>query len=459
MNHRQRQLFQDSSVWRAIFTMAVPAVINMLVMVLYNMADMFFVAHLHVDTQVGAVSIATPIFTMMMALGSMVGGGGCALIARTLGEKDTRRVSLYSSLCCWGSILFGLIFVVVVLVGRQWILRFLGANKDMWPYADAYLSILALGAPVMIFTTAFNSIVRAEGAVKEGMIGHLSSTITNVILDPVFIIVFRLGVAGAAIATVLGNIVGAIYLIWYVKKKSSSISLSLSLALSAPKEFRKIVSIGLPNGTNSMLTSFASAIANNLMVQHGTLAVAAMAAAGKSTTIITMVQMGICVGVQPLLAYNYGAKNLPRIKETLTKLCILTTATGLAVTLFCLFNSQMIVSLFLKDSDALELGQQIIRLRILTGPFMGLYYIGSNFLQAAGNAPLSMLVSLLHQGIILIPMLFVMNHFFGVFGNVSAHMFADILAMATAVVFALHQYHILQKQLDIQLPEKAERNI
>lgn len=447
MNRKQEQLFQEYTVWRAILTMAVPAVINMLVMVLYNMADMFFVARLHDDAQVGAVSIAMPVFTMMMALGSMIGGGGCALIARTLGEKDTEQVSLYSSLCCWGSILFGVVFAAVTLLGHPILLGFLGANDEMGPYADAYLSVLALGAPVMIFTTAFGNIVRAEGAVKESMLGHLLSTLANIVLDPLFILVFRLGVAGAAVATVLSNILGAAYLIWYIKRKSASFSLSLRLALTDPGAFWKVIAIGLPNGTNSMLTSFASALANNLMVQYGTLAVAAMAAAGKSTTIITMVQMGICVGVQPLLAYNYGAKDLPRIRETLRKLSILTVSTGLAVTLVCLLNSQAIVSLFLKDSRALELGQQIIRLRVLTGPFMGLYYIGSNFLQAAGNVPMSMLVSLLRQGIVLIPMLFVMDRFFGVMGNVGAHMASDMIAMAAAVILAGRQYQILRKRL------------
>lgn len=458
MNRKQERLFQEYTVWRAILTMAVPAVINMLVMILYNMADMFFVARLHDDVQVGAVSIAMPAFTMMMALGSMIGGGGCALIARTLGEHDTDRVSLYSSLCCWGSVLFGIIFAIATLLGRPAILDFLGANEEMRPYAESYLSILVLGAPVMIFTTAFGNIVRAEGAVKESMLGHLLSTLANIALDPIFILVFRLGVAGAAIATVLGNILGAVYLIWYVKRKSSSFSLSLRLALTKPGAFWKIIAIGLPNGTNSALTSLASALANNLMVQYGTLAVAAMAAASKSTTIITMVQMGICVGVQPLLAYNYGAKDLPRVRETLSKLCILTVSTGLAVTMVCLFNSQAIVSLFLKDSRALELGKQIIRLRVLTGPFMGLYYIGSNFLQAAGNAPLSMLVSLLRQGIVLIPMLFIMNHFFGVMGNVSAHMASDMIAMVAAVVLAGKQYHTLQGQLQNKIePSQAAK--
>lgn len=447
MNQKQEKLFKEYTVWRAIFAMAVPAVINILVMVLYNMADMFFVARLHDDAQVAAISIVAPAFTMMMALGSMVGGGGCALIARTMGEGDSSRVSLYSSLCCWGSVLFGVIFAVVVIFGRNTILGFLGANEEMWGYAGTYLSILALGAPVMIFTTAFGNIVRAEGAVKEGMLGNLISTVANVVLDPLFILALPFGVAGAAVATVLGNAAGAAYLLWYVRKKSPGLSLSPRLAASAPLELRHIVAIGLPNGTSSFLSSFASALANNLMVQYGTLAVAAMAAASKSTTIITMVQMGICVGVQPLLAYNYGAKDLPRLREALGKLALLTMSVGLAATLLCFCFSGPIISVFLKRPEALSLGQEIIRIRVLTGPVIGLFYIGSNFLQASGNAPLSMLVSLLRQGIFLTPLLYVMNHFFEVKGNVCAHVGADLLAVIVAVVLTVRQYKKLQRTL------------
>lgn len=344
----------------------------------------------------------------------------------------------------------------MVLIGKNGILVFWGANEEMWSYAGTYLTILSLGAPVMIFTTAFGNIVRAEGAVKEGMLGNLISTVTNVVLDPLFILVLPFGVAGAAVATLLGNAAGAAYLMWYVRKKSSALSLSPRLAASAPLELRHIIVIGLPNGTSSFLTSFASALANNLLVQYGTLAVAAMAAAGKSTTIITMVQMGICVGVQPLLAYNYGARNLPRLRETLGKLAILTMSVGLMATLLCFFFSGPIISVFLKRPEALMLGQEIIRIRVLTGPVIGFFYIGSNFLQASGNAPLSMLVSLLRQGIFLIPLLYVMNHFFEVKGNVCAHVAADLPAVIIAVILTIRQYRKLKSTLQSTETTKRE---
>ena len=417
METKQEQLFRDSNVWTAIFKLAVPAMISMVVMIFYNMADMLFVGQIGDTAQVAAVSIAGPVFTVMMAIGTMLGGGGCVLIARTLGEKDDSKVKLYSSLCCWGSLVFGMIFTVFVL---------------------------AFGAPVMVFTTGFGGIIRAEGAIKEGMIGNLLSTVTNIILDPVFILGLHLGVGGAAIATVIGNAVGAAYLIYYVKKKETNFTLSPVYARRNPWAIRKVLAIGVPNAMNSVLVGFASAFANQLLVQYGTNAVAAMAAAGKSTMVISMIQMGICMGVQPLLAFCYGDKNISRIRETLVKLSVLTIGIGLFVTVLCLINSRGVVALFLKEPEALSLGQEMISLLVLSGPFLGLYYIGSNFLQAAGNAPLATLVSMLRQGIFFIPLLYIMNAAFEVKGNVLAHVIADIATAVAAVILALRQYRILK---------------
>lgn len=444
MTEKQEQIFNGDNVWKAIVTMAVPAMVSMVVMILYNMADMFFVGRTGDTAQVAAVSVVGPVFTIIMAVGSMLGGGGCALIARTLGEQDEESVKLYSSLCCWGGVGIGVLVSAASLLFRTPILRFLGANGDIWSYAETYLIVLALGAPVMIFTSTFNNILRSEGAVKEAMAGNLIATAVNIILDPMFILVLDYGVGGAAFATVLGNLVGGGYLIHYLLTHKTALTLSPSHALKNPVVIGRIVAIGLPNAISSSLAGVANAFANQLLVQYGTVAVAAMAAAGKSTMVISMVQMGLCLGVQPLLAYNYGASNLKRLKELLVKLTGMTVAIGSAITLFCMMNGQWIAALFLKDAAALEFGRRMISLLVISGPFLGLFYIGSNFLQASGNAPLAVIVSLMRQGIFLIPLLYVMNHFLGVTGNIWAHIVADTLAAVMAVLLALRQFRKLE---------------
>lgn len=445
METKQEKLFTESSVWKAIFTLAVPAMVTMLVMIFYNMADMFFVGKTGDMAQVAAVSLVGPVFTVMMAIGSMLGSGGCVLIAKTLGEKDADGVKLYSSLCCWGSIIFGILFTVVVLAVRTPLLGFLGANEDTWEYAKTYLTILAFGAPVMIFAHGFGSVIRAEGAVKEGMLGNMLATVGNVILDPIFILGFGMGVGGAAVATVLGNVIGAVYYIWYVCHAQTNFTLDPSPARKKPLAIGRVLAIGLPNAMSSILTGFASAYANRLLVQYGTTAVAAMAAAGKATMVISMIQMGITMGVQPLLAYTYGARNLPRLKETIRKMAALTIGIGLFVTLLCLFQGKAVVALFLKDEGALSLGQEMIRLLVLSGPVLGLYYIATSFLQASGNAMSATIISVLRQGVFLLPLLYFMNYFFQMKGNILAHVAADYMATAVAIIFAVYQYCKLMK--------------
>ena len=440
MQTRQEKLFEEAPVWKTIFSLAVPAMVTMLVMIFYNMADMFFVGRTGDTAQVAAVSLVGPVFTVMMAIGTMLGGGGCILIARTLGEKDAESVKLYSSLCCWGSIVSGILFAAIVLAIHRPLLGFLGANEDTWDFARRYLAILAVGAPVMIFASGFGSVIRAEGAVREGMIGNLLGTVGNVVLDPIFILVLGMGVSGAAVATVLGNMIAVAYYLWYVCRGRTNFTLSPAYARKNPLAIGKVLAIGLPNAMSNLLTGFASAIANRLLVQYGTDAVAAMAAAGKATMVISMIQMGITLGVQPLLAYTYGAHNVPRLKETIRKLSALTMGIGSAVTLLCLFQGKAVVAVFLKDEAALALGQQMIHLLVLAGPVLGLYYIASGFLQASGNAVLATVVSVLRQGVFLVPLLYGMNYLFQMKGNVMAHVTADYAAAAVAIALAVYRY-------------------
>ncbi len=440
---KQEKIFESSNVWSSIAAMALPAMASMVVMIFYNIADMFFVSFLGDTVQVAAVSVASPALSVIMALGTMLGVGGSSLSARTFGAGEGEQMKIYSSVCCYGGILIGILVCAALLLFRVPLLHFLGANEEMWSYAETYLCIIAAGAPVMIFSMALSFLLRAEGAVKEGMIGNLISTVMNILLDPMFILGLGMGVGGAAVATVLGNAVGAVYLIRYILRHNSGLSLSLKWALKRPAALGAVIALGMPNALSTFLSSFASSFANRLLVQYGTNAVAAMGAAGKATMVIGMIQMGLCMGVQPLMAYHYGARNFKRLRELLTRLTLLTVIIGGTLTMVCLFGSGAIVALFLKEEEARLLGQQMVRLLVISGPFLGLYYIGANFLQAAGNAKLSSIVSVLRQGVFLIPLLYVMNGLFGVTGNIWAHIAADIASAAVSVIVALYHYRRL----------------
>lgn len=431
------ELFRAKSVWNIIARMSVPALVSILVMLLYNMTDMYFVARTGDDVQVAAVSLVMPVFTVLMAVSTMLGNGACTLIAQALGGRDEERARACSSLCIWGCIGFGLAFMLLSFLFCTPLLGFLGANEDMWGYARLYLLVLAAGAPLILLNHSLGSILRGEGAARQGMLGGLVATAANIVLDPIFISGFGLGVGGAAVATVLGNLAGVIYFLLYRKRYPSILTMDIQYAKQNILLLGGLLALGLPNAVSSTLAGFASTFSNRLLVAYGTGAVAAMGAAGKVTMIITMVQMGVCMGVQPLMAYCNGAKDHVRMKETLKKLALLTCILGLSLGVLAFQARESIVGLFLTDNELRALSSHVVSITIFSAPFMGFFYLGMNYLQASGKALLATVVSALRQGVLLIPLLYLMEHLFRLDGPPMAHVAADVCSIFISVACAL----------------------
>lgn len=431
---KNEALFRDKPVWTVIFSLAIPSCITILIMTIYNMADMFFVGMLGDTAQVAAVSIVSPIFSLVMAAATMLGAGGCSVVANAIGAGKKENAKTYSSLCCMASVILGVTCSIVMLSATTPILNLLGANKDIMDSAYTYMRTLAVGVPFMLFSTGFASILRAEGAIKEGLIGNMIGTVLNIVLDPIFIIVIQKGVAGAAIATVIGNVVSSVFYLYFIVRKASVISLNPRDAMKNPLGLFHILAIGLPNGISSVLAGLASTFSNNLLVGYGTDAVAAMAAAGKAVMVITMIHMGICMGVQPLIAYTYGAKNGKRMKEILKKMVLLTFGFGTLTTVICFIAKHALIGLFIKDVSAASIGESLVIYLVLASPFMGIFYLSTNFLQASGKALFATIISALRQGGILLPCLYLMEHFIGFTGIAVAHTIADFSSVIIAAI-------------------------
>ncbi len=438
-------LFRDKPVWKAIFSLAVPSVLTILIMVLYNMADMFFISMLGDDTQMAAIAVVGPVFSLATAAATMLGAGGCAVIARFLGTGERESARTVGSLCVWGAILFGLLFTAFMLLGTNSILQFLGATEDMMGFAGAYMRTLAVGSCLMLFSVVMASVVRAEGMILPGMLSNMAGTVTNIILDPVFILVLNLGVTGAAIATVIGNLAASSLLAFFIRRRSTVLTFSPRPALRKPSLFFHTAAVGLPNGISSVLSGFASTFSNQILNAYGSGVIAAMAAAGRATMVISVVQMGICMGISPLLAYNYGAKNLPRLKEILLKTGILTFGFGLFSTACCFAGRSALIGLFLKDSANAQIGEQMMFWLLAVSPLLGFYYLSSNFLQAAGNAFLAAIISVLRQGALLIPCLYILHALLGLMGVAATHTVSDITSVMIAVILMRIQYRRLKR--------------
>ena len=442
-------LFRDEPIWKAIFYLAIPSVLTILIMVIYNMADMFFIAMLGDDTQVAAIAVVGPVFSLATAVATMLGAGGCAVIANYLGAGERENAQTVGSLCVWTSILFGLVFTASMLTGTDSILRYLGATEDMMGFAANYMRTLAVGSCLMLFSVVMASVVRSEGLILPGMLSNMAGTVTNIILDPIFILWLNMGVIGAATATVIGNLVASAMLIIFIRKQSCILTLSPKPAMRKPSLLFHTAAVGLPNGISSVLSGFASTFSNQILSVYGSGVIAAMAAAGRATMVITMIQMGICMGVSPLLAYNYGAKNLPRLREALIKTAGLTIGFGIIATVGCFSGRDALIGLFLKDTANVEIGKQMMFWLLIASPLLGFYYLSSNFLQAAGNAFFATIISILRQGALLIPCLYGMHSLLGLTGVAAAHTVSDILSVGISAVLLIFQYRRLKQTIVI----------
>lgn len=430
----EHELMGSMKVSRAVAIMAVPSVISSLVTVLYNMADTFFVGQTGDPLQVAAVSLTNPIFILMMAFANMFGMGGSAVLSMAMGEKNPRRVRAASSFVTYASLAVGVVFAVFLFVFMDPVLTLFGANGETYEHARGYTIYIAWGAPFIIWSAAASFIVRAEGASREAMVGSMIGTIANIVLDPIFISVLHQGTAGAAIATTLGNIMASAYYLWYFLKKSAALSVSWKDFAWRDGILTRICSAGLPTAIFSALMSVSTIVLNQMLVVYGNEPVAAIGIVFKANMFITFLQMGLANGVQPLLGYNYGAGNGKRFRqvESFTKKCCLAAGIG-ATALYFVFR-EPIIRLFINDDKVVEYGVQMLIAYMVSGPVIGFLFVNMNSMQSVGHALEATVLSVLRQGILLIPLLYLLQALFGLQGIIFGQSATDYVAVFLSAV-------------------------
>ena len=429
----EHELMGNMKISKAVAKMAVPSVISSLVTVLYNMADTFFVGQTGDPLQVAAVSLTNPIFILMMAFANMFGMGGSAVLSIAMGEKNEKRAKNASSFVTYASLIVGVVFMAVLLVFMNPILGLFGANQETYEFARGYTLHISYGAPFIIWSAAASFIVRAEGASKEAMIGSMIGTVANIMLDPIFISVLGQGTAGAAIATTIGNVLASAYYLWYFLKKSRVLSLRWKDFTVKDGILTRTCASGLPTAIFSALMSVSTIVLNQLLVGYGNAPVAAIGIVFKANMFITFLQMGLANGVQPILGYNYGAGNMQRFRnvESYTKKCCLIA--GAAATVLYFVFREPIIRLFISDEEVVAYGIQMLIAYMLSGPVIGLLFVNMNCMQSVGHAFPATLLSVLRQGILLIPLLYFLRAFFGLEGVILGQPLADYIAVLLSV--------------------------
>lgn len=437
-------LFEKAPVPKAVATMAVPTMISMLVVVIYNMADTFFIGQTKDPLQVAAVSLATPVFMIFMALGHLFGIGGSSAISRALGERRKDRAWHISSFCCYGSLGLGVMVAVISVLGMKQILHLIGASENTIGFARQYLTIISIGAPTIMFSTAFANILRGEGASRESMVGNLLGTIVNIILDPVMILGLGWGVSGAALATIIGNIAACFFYISYYVRGKSMLSIHV-------KDFRmgegiaaSVAAIGIPASLNNILMSFANIILNQALVGYGDTPVAAMGVALKSNMLVVLLQIGLCVGIQPLIGYNYGSGNKKRLMQVFKFTGVVSVIMGMLLTLFMIIARKTMIQVFINDAEVVSYGIRMVVALQLSAPFIGILFLCINTIQGMGKALPSLVLTVCRQGLIFIPLIFILNAMLGLDGVIYAQPAADYLSILVGIMICMHLFRSME---------------
>lgn len=449
MQDKTTEIFQNAPIPKAVILNVIPSIIGMIMVLIYNLADTFFIGQTKDAYMVAAVSIATPAFLFFMAIGMLFGVGGTSLISRMLGEGKKDMAKHASSFCFWTGAISGVVGMVLIWLFLEPICKVLGSSKDTIGYVKQYIQIVAVGVPFLIVGNSFSNIIRSEGNASKAMIGMILGNLTNIILDPVMILGFGWNVAGAAIATVIGNVVAAAFYVVHMCSKKSLLSVRIKDYSAAGHIATGVFAIGIPAALNNVLFTTSNIIINNLMIGHGDMAVAGLGVAMKVNMIVVMLLIGLGTGIQPLLGFCFGARDAKRFKGVLKFSLALAVGLSLVMTVICYLFAGPMVRAFLEDGSAYGYGMDFARILILSGPIMGILFVLINTIQAMGAAVPSLILSISRQGIVYIPVLFMFHKVFGTAKMlVAAQPVADYMAVTLATVlyfFAYRKYFIVSK--------------
>ncbi|NLO83823.1 MAG: MATE family efflux transporter [Clostridiales bacterium] len=431
------KLMREMPVRKLFLKLCIPSIIIMMVIVLYNMTDLYFIGQTGDSTQIAAISLAGPIFSILQGIGTLFGAGGCTAMAIALGKGDHAKIKSVTSFCFYATIGIGLVMSAAGLFCGKGIASLLGADMVTTQHTITYASILLLGAPFVLIANVFTNIIRADGSIKRSMAANGLGTIVNVLLDPLLILTFDMGVAGAAIATVIGNVVSVLYLMFFAVKKQPNISVKIRDFTLKKKVSLNVIRLGLPQSISVLLMSFSTMYANNLFMKYGNVAVSANGISSKVGMFIVMIAMGICAGVQPAISYNFGAGNYQRLYDIIKKTGLLTVVVGTVLTAICFFVKDKLVGIFTPDVTVLAYAQKMVVASFAVGPVYGLYQLNTVFLQGTGKASYAVILAVLRQGVLFVPILFLTDFLIGLDGLIYASAITEIVAICIGTFLSL----------------------
>lgn len=441
MNKETRTaIFENMPVPQAVLRQVIPAIASQMIVLIYNLADTYFVGMLNDPRQTAAIMVAYSPFVMLTALSNLFGVGGASLIARALGQKNSEDARQISSLSFWMGLMTALLFSVFFTALAHPILFLCGATEDTFPptYGYAWFAII-LGGPFVILNTLLANLVRAEGSSIHASVGVSLGGLLNILLDPLFILpgFLGMGASGAGLATALSNAAASFYFLFYLifKRNTTVLSIRPSYLRFFSKHIRKLLSIGFPSALQYALTVVSVGALSHFVSRYTTEAVAALGIVKKLDQIPLYFSIGASNGLLPLLAYNYASGDQKRRKQIFRLGCGISV--GFSILCFALFQlfAPGLASLFIADAKTIRYGADFLRIMVTAMPFMAFCYPIIIQFQAMGKVKESLIVSILRKGVLDLPLLFLMDSFFPLYGCMWVQPMVDFISLFVAGSF------------------------
>ncbi len=445
--NRNIEIFERMPVPKAVQTMAVPTIMGQLIILIYSIADTFFVGRTNNPLMVAGASLVLPVFNICTALAGISGVGGGAQVSRLMGEKDPESAGRVSSFSLWFALLTGLLFSAGVLLFMDPLMRLLGAKADVLRYAKAYaLCVIVIGGIPTVMSNVMANLLRSTGESRKAGFGIMLGGLINIALDPLFMFVLfpkGMEIVGAGAATCVSNCISCVYFITMIRKigKDSVIRMHSPALLPKKEHLKKVFSIGAASSMAGFLFDLDYMVIQKLMSGYGDIPVAAIGIVLKAERLPLNIGVGICQGMVPIIAYNFSAGNYKRMNDTvrfsrnLGIICAL-----ISITMYELF-SPYIMRFFIADAQTVALGTDFLRARSPAAVLMFLSFFHVHLFNSFGRGKEAFFLGVMRWLAFNIPMLFLMNHIFGMYGIVWSQLAADIFTVSlSAAVY--HNYMV-----------------
>lgn len=435
-NEQQRHLMLTEPIGRLLFQKAAPTVLIQLITVIYNTADTYFVAKIDTGAS-AAVGVVFSLMAIIQALGGSIGMGANSLISPMLGQKRESEASTVGTSAAVMSVGAGLVITVFGLIFLRPLMWLIGARGEVLPYAEDYARYILIAAPFLTSSFVLNSILRAEGQAMYSMIGMISGGILNLFIDPLLIFTFGMGISGAALATMLGQMVSFTLMLVIFLRDRSIVRLRPKYIGKKPSVYFGIVRMGVPTLFRQGLASLSSALLNVQAAAFGAAAVAAISIANKLYMLVRHIVLGIGQGFQPIAGYCFGARRYSRVKRVFWVATGAGTAICIGIAALVFFFREPIMVWFRDDPDVVRIGSEMLGFLCVMIPLMGFSTYVNQLYQSLGFAVGATVLASCRQGIFFVPLVFLLPSLFALDGIVAVQAGADLLTFLVSIPFMI----------------------